>query len=309
MIQTYLASSSLRKKAARQLNDLSSRIFLEAGQDVKLEGFLSYSFQQESKGLVILIHGWEGSADAPYIVGTGLKLLHDGYDIIRLNLRDHGETHHLNHGFFMGILLEETFQAVKSAISLYCRSGKAFLFGVSLGGNFGLRIARLCGERPVEELKGVAAINPPLDPEDATIRLDQNPYIRSHFLKKWKSSLLKKQSVFPEAYVLEGALKARSCMELTELLIPPYSDCVNAEDYFSRYNLRDGFLDEAAVPVMVITAEDDPIIDVDHFRQARLNSNVELIIQGSGGHCGYIENLKFDAWYHEKVLTFFNFLL
>lgn len=305
MVQTYLASSPLRCRGDNALNKRSTGLIVEAGEGSRLEGYLSITGDQP-KGLVLFIHGWEGSADAPYIMSTGLKLLNRGYDIFRLNLRDHGESHHLNSGIFMGTLIDETFAAVRNIAEIYNRTENFFVMGVSIGGSFALRIAKRFGEQPVPGLKRVVAINPPLDPCDATIRLDRNSLIRNHFLEKWKRSLRKKEAAFPGVFDFSDAYRAENCMELTEVLIPRHSSYASAVDYFNHYTLKEGCLDSAAVPTTVITAEDDPIICVDHFRGARLNENIDLIIQPFGGHCGFIENLKFDSWYQGIVLSLFD---
>lgn len=305
MLQTYLASSSLRYRGDNRLVRTSVELLIHTGEGGQLGGYLNRT-DGEPKGLVLLIHGWEGSADAPYMVGTGLKLLNQGFDVFRLNLRDHGATHHLNSGIFMGTLIEETFGAVKNIAATYNRTGNFHIIGVSIGGSFALRIAKLCGEKPIEGLKRVVCINPPLDPCDATIRLDRNPLIRNHFLKKWKRSLRKKEASFPGVFDFSEAYAAENCMELTEALIPRHSSYASAIDYFKHYTTKENYLDSAAVSVTVITAEDDPIINADHFRQAGINENVDLIIHPYGGHCGFIENLRMDSWFHGKIMSLFD---
>jgi predicted alpha/beta-fold hydrolase len=87
----------------------------ETAEEMILDGFngeklLAYYSKQQGtpKGTVLLIHGWEGSSSSNYIINTGGYLFQRGYDIIRLNLRDHGESHHLNKGLFKSTLLDET---------------------------------------------------------------------------------------------------------------------------------------------------------------------------------------------------------
>jgi hypothetical protein len=123
-------------------------VILTTGENTRLLGQYSPQPSEESLGLVILLHGWEGSTDSTYIQCTGNALYRRGYDIFRLNFRDHGDSHHLNEGLFYAVLLEEVFQAV----SQVCRkaNGKpVFLVGFSLGGNFSLRIARRTQQAPI----------------------------------------------------------------------------------------------------------------------------------------------------------------
>ena len=48
-----------------------------AGEGVRLKGYHS-AVKETPKGLVILIHGWEGSAESAYIVNTGRYLFRHG---------------------------------------------------------------------------------------------------------------------------------------------------------------------------------------------------------------------------------------
>lgn len=307
MTQTWLASTSWRKRAFKSIDPISREIIVDCSEGAQLLGYLTHTEKVESKGLVVLLHGWEGNAHAPYLTYTGQKLLDDGFDIFRLNMRDHGTSHHLNRGIFMGTLVEETFSAVNEVIEKHNRSENSFLIGVSIGGSYVLRIAKECGTNPIEGLKRVIALNPPLDPYDATIRLDKNHLIRKHFLEKWKKSIRIKQEVYPQLYKdLHHVFQSRDCFTLTERLIPLYSQYKDAVDYFNNYNIQEDVLDQVAVPVTVITAEDDPIINVEDFYKVSTNENVELLIEKYGGHCGFMENLRGDSWYHKIVLERFN---
>lgn len=283
--------------------DVAEEIILDCGKGIRLSGFLSKVADTHPKGLVILLHGWEGSSDSAYMLSTGRKLLAAGFDVFRLNYRDHGNSHHLNRGIFNGTLIDETFAAVQIIAAEFNRTEKLYITGLSLGGSFALRIAKLHGINRVKNLKRIIAINPPLDPYDATVRIDRYSLIRKHFLNKWKSSLKIKQTVFPGIYDFSDIWQIDNCLELTDILIPRYSDYKDAVDYFNHYTLTENILNQAAVPVTLITSEDDPIICVEDFKSAELNDNINLVIHPFGGHCGYIQNLKFDSWYHEKILT------
>src|SRR5690606_41569990 len=48
----------------------------------------------------ILLRGWEGSSRSAYQLTTAQRLLGLGFDVLRLNLRDHGDSHHLNRELF-----------------------------------------------------------------------------------------------------------------------------------------------------------------------------------------------------------------
>ena len=139
-VQTIFGSLKLRAVGKNEMTDASQEVITDAGPGVRLLGFHSRQRGRSPRGLIILIHGWEGSSDSTYILSTGRFFFRLGYDIFRLNLRDHGQSHHLNPGLFHGALTDETAQAVANAARLL-PDLPCYLVGFSLGGNFALRIA------------------------------------------------------------------------------------------------------------------------------------------------------------------------
>ena len=93
--------------------EAAEEVILNPIDDVRLQGFYSRQVKGQAKGLVMLLHGWEGSVNSAYILGTGKFLYNKGYSVFRLNYRDHGNSHHLNQGLFYAVLLDEVFNAVR----------------------------------------------------------------------------------------------------------------------------------------------------------------------------------------------------
>lgn len=304
-IQTVLASSSFRAWGKSAMGDAARKMVVATSGSVRLLGFYSPQKSQKSKGLVILLHGWEGSVSSTYIVCTGNALYRRGYDIFRLNFRDHGDSHHLNQGIFYAVLLEEVFQAVHQI----CRSAEqkpAFLTGFSLGGNFALRIARQMLQTPIANLAHVAAISPVLDPAKSTARVDQYPLIRVYFLKKWIRSLKKKQQLFPTIYDFGDVLSLKSVQAVTDRLLQKYSDFDSAAEYFREYSVSKDALRDLPVPTTIISAKDDPIIPVEDFYQLETNHCTNLVIQTFGGHNGFIDGFFLKSWYEQKLADLFD---
>ena len=142
-VQTVATGTSLRRplvrhRAAGMLAASNSSI-ISCRDGIRLCGYFS-GHGRPSRQLAILIHGWGGQADSSYIVSAAGYLWKRGYDIFRLNLRDHGETKHLNRGLFHSCRINEVVWAVKEIQSLFRRE-HTVLLGFSLGGNFALRVA------------------------------------------------------------------------------------------------------------------------------------------------------------------------
>ena len=114
-----------------------------------------------SRGLMIILHGWEGSSSSAYVLAAASYFYDRKFSICRLNLRDHGNSHHLNEGLFHGALLQETFDAVNT-LAQYSEDLPVYLLGFSLGANFALRIAIKHSQTPIKNLGQVFAVSPPL---------------------------------------------------------------------------------------------------------------------------------------------------
>jgi predicted alpha/beta-fold hydrolase len=304
-IQTILASLPLRARGKNPVSDIAREIIIQTPQGIRLQGYHSPQGSAHPRGLVILLHGWEGSADSTYIACTGRALYQRGYDIFRLNFRDHGSSHHLNPGIFYAVLLDEVFQAVEQ-ISRIREEKPVFLVGFSLGGNFALRIARRVRHSPIKNLGRVVVISPVLDPEKATVRIDGQAMIRKYFLKKWIQSLQIKQGLFPAVYDFSDVFKLNTIMDVTEKMIEQYSDYHSASEYFNGYSLLNDAIDDLSVPTTIVTAADDPIIPVDDFYDLKLNHRTELIIHSHGGHNGFIDGFLLKSWYEKELANWFD---
>ncbi|MDO9558153.1 MAG: alpha/beta fold hydrolase [Syntrophales bacterium] len=296
-LQSIIATTRVRNNGSNAMLRAAQQMIIDGGAGVRLLGYHSPQTEQPAKALVILIHGWEGSSESAYIQSSGKYLFERGYDVFRLNLRDHGESHHLNEGLFHGALIDETLEAV-SNICRFADNMPVYLMGFSLGGNFGLRIALRQSRHRIENLRHVFAISPPLDPYKATRCIDASlPFYRLYFLRKWKRSLRKKQALYPHRYDFNGIMNLRTCLGLTEAVMrwyPEYTDC---RDYFKGYTLLNDAFHDLSMPVTVVTAEDDPFIPVDDFRRLERNPHLRLLIQRYGGHCGFLELFPYSCWY------------
>src|SRR5690606_11952117 len=162
-VQSLLAGSPLRRRAvARHARALlaAARPELLDCDGVRLLGFASTP--PEPRGLVVLLHGWEGSADASYVLSVGRRLFEAGYEVFRLNFRDHGGTHALSEELFHSCRIDEVVAAVR-CVARARSSLPCHLVGYSLGGNFALRVAVRAPAAGIA-LEKVVAICPVLNP-------------------------------------------------------------------------------------------------------------------------------------------------
>lgn len=307
-LQTILASSKIRVIGANRMRVVAREKIIETGGGIKLLGYHSQVNGQPPKGLAVLLSGWEGSADSTYILRCGKILYQNGYDVFRLNYRDHGPSHHLNSGIFYAVLLEEVHQAV-SQVADYAGNRPVFLIGFSLGGNFVLRLLKKCVQAPIANLRHAVSISPVLNPQKSTETIDRIAFIRKYFLAKWQRSLLKKQSLFPDLYDFSGVTRLKTIRAVTDFLLARYSDFRSAEDYFAAYAVMGSAIADVNVPTTIITAADDPIIPVSDFYDLAPHEHLQLVIHPHGGHNGFITGFNLQSWYETQIVKLFDNLV
>lgn len=304
-LQTILASSKIRAFGTNPMWANARERIIATHVGTKLLGYHSEQPVQPAKGLAVLLSGWEGSADSTYILRCGKILYQHGYDVFRLNFRDHGPSHHLNSGIFYAVLLDEVYQAI-AQVADGDGSLPLFLIGFSLGGNFVLRILQKCVQSPITNLRHAVSISPVLNPKRSTQTIDGIAFIRRYFLAKWRRSLLKKQSLFPDLYDFSAIARLKTIQTVTDFLLAKYSEFESAQDYFDAYAVMGSAVADINIPTTVITAADDPIIPVSDFYELVPNANLALVIHPHGGHNGFINGINLQSWYEMQIVRLFD---
>ena len=298
-VQSVLGSSPLRsRRGMRALSGtgaVTTAHIVDGGDGVRLQGLHSHLPGQASRGLALLLHGWEGSAESSYMRTTAAQLLARGFEVFRLNFRDHGDTHHLNEDLFHSNRLDEVMHAALD-VSRRFASGPMRLAGYSLGGNFALRLALRAPEAGLA-LAHVAAVCPLLDPATTMDRIQNGmPFYDWYFTRKWRSSLVRKRDLFPQRHDFDDATLALDIRALTDWLVQRHTGFGTLEAYFDGYSIAGDRLAGLQVPAHILMAEDDPVIPFDTFRNWVLPPQATLEIAPWGGHCGFIENVACDGY-------------
>ena len=255
------------------------------------------------RGLALLLHGWEGSAESGYMRLTCARLLERGFDVFRLNFRDHGDTHHLNEDLFHSNRLDEVLQAALAVSRRWQRPGQPMVVaGYSLGGNFALRVA-LHAPRMGLQLARVAAVCPALDPERTTTAMERGlPVYERYFLKKWTRSLRRKRELFPERHAIaEAQLRSRRLRELTAWLVARHTGFADVDAYFDGYRISRDRMRGLQVPADILTSADDPVIPVEDFHDWQLPADATVEIAAHGGHCAFLRGASLRGYAEDWV--------
>ena len=298
-LQSLLGSSPLRRRRGAQAlaatGATSTSHIVDGGNGVRLQGLHSTMPGTAPRALALLLHGWEGSAESSYMQLTAAQLLARGFDVFRLNFRDHGDTHHLNEEVFHSNRIDEVVQAACDVAARF-PARPLVVAGYSLGGNFALRLG-LRAPAAGLPLLHVAAVCPVLDPA-RTMAVMESGFALYHryFQHKWTRSLRRKRELFPQRNAFDDRTLALGMRGLTRWLVEQYTDFENLDGYFDGYAIFGDRLSRLTIPASLLTSADDPIIPVDDFRALQLPGSATLDIAMHGGHCGFLDNLRCDGF-------------
>lgn len=307
-VQSILASTRLRRlrllPATRRLLQASNTVILDCGDGHQLLG--EYAPQAtRSRGLVTLIHGWEGSSRSTYLLSAGSALYRAGYDVFRLNLRDHGPSHHLNHELFNSARLDEVVGALRAIQDNYGHDWQ-FLAGFSLGGNFALRVAARASEAGLR-LQQTVAICPVIDPANTMEALENGWWLyEKYFVRKWKRSLKRKLTFYPDLGYREKLLALDRLRAMNEYFVPHHTPFDTVDTYFYNYSLLNGALDTLNTPAHIIATRDDPIILAEDMARLPTLDTLSVEITPFGGHCGFVSNYRLDSWLDQRLIEVIN---
>ena len=249
-----------------------------------------------------MLHGWEGSAEANYVVSVGGLLYHAGFSVFRLNFRDHGDTFAFNRELFHSCRIDEVVGAL-AAITRQHPADRTFVVGHSLGGNFALRAA---ARAPAAEipLTKVVAVCPVLRPSSTMRALEDGLWVyRHYFLRRWRRSLLAKAACFPELYDFGDLRRFRTLTATTEFFATRYASFPDLDSYLNGYAITGDALAHLAVPAKIIAAADDPVIPIGDLDDLAATSALSIQVFPRGGHCAFLEDYALRSWVDRAVLA------
>jgi predicted alpha/beta-fold hydrolase len=305
-LQSMLASTAWRRgrilRSAAPLLAVQRELLLDCGAGVTLQCFVSSPPAHASGPAVVLLHGWEGSADSLYVLSLAQRLFAQRLPVVRLNLRDHGDTHHLNRELFHSCRLPEVIGAVR-ALQQHFAGTALQLVGFSLGGNFMLRVAAQAREAGLD-LARVIAVSPVLDPGETLTALERGlPGYQRYFVRKWLRSLAKKQAAWPDSYDFSDLARQRDLRRMTRELVRRYTEFPTLEDYLNGYAITGGRLARLEVPTSILISLDDPIIPAGGLGRLARPAALSITVVRYGGHCGFFQQLTGPTWIERRILA------
>lgn len=239
----------------------------------------------DDRHLDIFFHGLGGCADSKYIQVGGAAALALGHSVLLVNHRGAGEGLAHASGLYHSGRFEDAAAVIRFARE---RKPQAMIttIGFSLSANLLLNLVSRGSASDWPDRAIV--VNPPIDVFE-TARLLSSPACLVYdqkFVRDLRQMLVNKVRVGRLDRVPEFPRFCR-IVDFDEIYTAKAAGFKNRDELY-QYCCSYPFADRIRVPTLILTAEDDPFIPADSFRQAKYSSSVQLQIEPRGGHVGYL---------------------
>jgi predicted alpha/beta-fold hydrolase len=258
---------------------------------------------------ILLLHGLEGSSFAHYICGLSDKAWAAGWNVVRLNQRNCGNTEHLSRGLYHSGLTHDPLFVIRELIDVD-RLPAIAVAGYSLGGNLTLKLAGELGPAAPPELTAVCAVSPTMDLASCVEALERRPNLayEFNFVRNLKARMRRKAAAFPDVFALEPLRRVWTVRQFDEAYTAPHHGFRDANDYYHRASaLR--VIERIRVPALILTSEDDPFVPTGAFRDPAVTGNphITVVVTPHGGHCAFVEIPRsgYDGYWAEREIVRF----
>ncbi|WP_306519237.1 hydrolase [Rheinheimera sp.] len=245
---------------------------------------------QNSKALVVILHGLEGNIHSHYVRGMLASLQQQGFAVVLMHFRGcHGEANKLPRAYHSGDTADFAF-VLQQLGERYPGLPLAGV-GFSLGGNV---LMKYLGETAEHcPLKAAAAVSAPLQLSASADRINQgfSKFYQRYLLKRLKGTMqrkLKRHHNFPLPVTYTDIQRLGTIRDFDQQLTAPLHGFLDAEDYYQKASAKP-YLRHIKRPTLLIHAKDDPFLAADVIpTAAELSPHSRLLVSEYGGHVGFV---------------------
>ena len=268
-------------------NGLSLNVTLEK----ETERIHSTYLKGTSKFAIYLFHGLGGTAEASYMQRTAVKARAMGHHVFINN--------HRGCGMGAGLAAEPYHSGRADDLSKVIAFGREMLpdhkhiaIGFSLSANALLLLAAKV--RAEVQPDYAITVNGPINLDRASINLQSG--LNKIYDKRFTSEL--------ETYMKKNRPEDIGDFSLVEDLrdfdqryTAPLGGFKDRDDYYKTCSAKQ-YLKDINIPTVIITADDDPFVSVQDYREANYSPMTVLHIEKHGGHMGYLmkKGLGCERW-------------
>ena len=264
--------------------------------------------EREKSMTLIIVHGLEGSSESQYVLGTGSKAWAAGMNVVRMNMRNCGNTEHLGPTLYNSSMSGDAGAIAETLIAQDGLQKLAFV-GYSMGGNLVLKLLGEWGKDAPPQIKAVVGVSPAMDlaPSADALHNRANRVYEWKFLLGLRRRMLRKAALYPRRFDVRYLRGMRSLRDFDDQITARYSEFLNADDYYTRAAAA-RVIDRIEVPALVLHALDDPFIRVlpDTREKLLRNPQITYIETSHGGHCAFLAAARgYDGrWAERQAIAF-----
>ncbi|MBX3432990.1 MAG: alpha/beta fold hydrolase [Pirellulales bacterium] len=243
---------------------------------------------REHEPVVLLIHGFAGSALSTYMVRTAERLVERGYCVVRMDMRGCGEGRHVARKPTHCGAYADVGAAVNFLAERY-PDAPVRAVGFSLGGALVLGLLADAGPCRAGNLERALAVCPPIDLFDVERRFQKpggRPYDKFFVKLIWKQ-ILDRWQRHPDLAPNPIPQRPKRLRCIDETVVAPAAGFASAEDYYAHTQVGPR-LCEIEQPATIIASVDDPIVPTAPLLAYPRGDSVEVIVVPGGGHLGFI---------------------
>lgn len=268
----------------------ADRVEIEVEPGSRVVALASWLPDRESRPTLLLVHGLEGSSESRYMLGTAGKALAAGWNAVRLNLRNCGDTEHMSATLYNSGMSGDVAAVVGHLVERE-RVGRLVVAGFSLGANLVLKMAGELGDRAPSALRGIATVSPAIDLSASAAALERrsNLLYQRRFVRSLAARMRRKAALFPGRYDLAPLAGMCTVRDYDDRYVAPLFGYRDAEDYYERATARH-VLASIRVPALLLHAADDPFIPFTDRVRREVDANplARAVVTERGGHVGYV---------------------
>lgn len=240
------------------------------------------------RGVAIVIHGINGTAEEAFVLRTAAKLQRKGFDTLRLNLRGSGESMGAAAGMTHSGLTDDL-RAVYD--HLLTRYEHVACVGFSLGGQLLLRTVGEWGDAPPAGACAAVSISAPID----LVRCSAFVARRETALYEWflvtrlRRRYARLVAAMPPEFTRERVRAVKTIRHFDDAVIAPLHGFRDADHYYESSGAS-AVLPAVRVPTVIVHAADDPLVPVAPVLDARATASswVRFVVTERGGHVGFV---------------------
>jgi predicted alpha/beta-fold hydrolase len=307
--QTFAAYYWPRRRFLTRAHSKDEPRIFEVEPGIRLLAHCRWQKERQTHPTIILIHGLEGSNTSVYMLGTSDKAYNAGFNVVRLNLRNCGNTEHLTTTLYHAGMSGDL-RAILRELIEQDNLSHIFVVGFSMGGNISLLLAGEETDLAPRELAGVCAVSPTIDLRACVEAIEwrSNRLYKHSFLRSMKKRIRRKQKLFPELYDTTGLSRIRRLRDFDERYTSAGGGFSSANEYYERASALQ-FIRHIRTPTLMIHAQDDPFVPFQPFRDPSIAENPYVIFLApeNGGHVGFIgarTNGEDRFWMENRIVEF-----